>query len=291
MDNIQLIADFDVLLAVDELDKKLHHSLQFHFLSTLVKLPNPSRHLPQGNNNLADKTLQRKIGECSIKPAIAAMDDCLVTAIPGSQLYIPSLAPPSQSELNQKHLTNGELVSTEEMQVDINHHLSPLEKAEIKPNPALLYHTSEEEFECLTAQVEGLIQKLRQRRKTIVRRSKKEKLEANLNQEQINAINLKCKNTPPTRSDNYDRILGYLIDRPTIQLTHKYPLENLVTALLDRDLDAISEADQPQFLDLRGRIMTICRQAKARKFDSDYMRLLEKANNNRVSLVRRVSSR
>ena len=291
MDNIQLIADFDVLLAVDELDIKLHHSLQSHFLSTLVKLPNPSRHLPQGNNNLADKTLQRKIGECSIKPAIAAMDDCLVTAIPGSQLYIPSLAPPSQSELNQKHLTNGELVSTEEMQVEINHHLSPLEKAEIKPDPALLYHTSEEEFECLTAQVEGLIQKLRQKRKPVIRRYKKEQLEANLTREQIDDIKSQCKAMPPTRSDRYNRIYGYLTDKPEIQLTQKYPLKVLATALLDNKPDDISKADQQQFRKLRERIMTICQKARARKFDSDYMRLLEEANNNRVSLVRRVSSR
>ena len=291
MDNIQLIADFDVLLTVDELDKKLHHSLQSHFLSMLVELPNPSHHLQQGSNNLADKTLQRKIGECSIKPAIAAMDDCLLTTIPGSQLYIPSLAPPSQSELNQKHLTNGELVSTEEMQVDINHRLPTPQKARIQPNLALLYHTSEEEFQRLTAQVEGLIQKLRQKRKPIIRRMKKEQLEANLTREQIDAIKSQCREMPPKRTDRYDRIYGYLIDHPEIQLTKKYPLKDLATALLDDKRDDISKADQQQFRKLRDRIMAICYKAKVRKFDSDYMKLLQKANNNRVGLVRRVSSR
>lgn len=280
MDNIQLIADFDILLTVDELNKKLHHSLESHFLSMLVELPNPSHYLQQGNNNLADKTLPRKIGECSIKPVIAAMDDCLLTTIPGSQLYIPSLAPPSQSELNPKHPKNGELFSTEEMQVDINHHLSPLEKTEIKPNPAL--HTSEEEFERFTAQIERLIQKLRQRRKRVVRRSKKEKLEANLTREQIDAIKSQCKEMPPKRSDRYNRIYGYLIDNPAIQLTKKYPLKILTTALLDDKLDDISKPDQQQFRKLRDRIMAICYKAKVRKFDSDYMRLLQKANNNRV---------
>lgn len=283
MDNVQLASDFDVLLAVDELDKELHHALQSHFLSMLVELPNPSHHLQQGNNNLADKTLQRKIGECSIKPAITAMDDCLLTTIPGSQLYVPSLAPPSHSELNQKHPTNGELVSTEEMQVDINHHLSPLEKAEIKPNPALLYHTSEEEFQRLAADVEGLIQKLRQKRKPVIRCFKKELLEANLTRKQIDAIKAQCKEMPPTRRDRYNRIYGYLIDKmPEIELTKKYPIEDLATALLDRKLDDISKADQQQFRKLRDRMMTICQKARTRKFDRDYMNLLVKANNNRV---------
>ena len=177
------------------------------------------------------------------------------------------------------------------MQVDINHHLSPLEKTEIKPSPALLYHTSEEEYQRLKAQVEGLIQKLRQKRKPIIRRKKKEQLEANLTREQIDAIKSQCKEMPPKRSDRYNRIYGYLIDNPAIQLTKKYSLKDLATALLDDKLDDISKADQQQFRKLRDRIMAICYKAKVRKFDSDYMRLLQKANNNRVWLVRRVSRR
>lgn len=282
MDFVGLSTDFSVLLAVDELDKdldkKLHSALEASFLSMSVKLLNPSGHLKQENNNLADETLQRKVGEFSIKPEMTVFDDGLMRASPVSRLNISTLEPPSQSELSQKHRTNEELVSTEEMQVDINHHLSPLEKAEIKPDPAPLYHTSEEEFQRLTAEVEGLILKLRQRTKTVKRRNKKEQLEANLTQEQIDAIKLKCKNKPPTNSDNYDRILGYLIDNPKIKLTHKYPLENLANALLDCKLDDISEADLQEFRELRERIMKICRQAKDRKFNSDYIRLLTKAN-------------
>ena len=87
---------------------------------------------------------------------------------------------------------------------------------------------------------------------------------------------------PPKRSDRYNRIYGYLIDKPAIQLTKKYPLKILTTALLDDKLDDISKADQQQFRKLRDRIMAICYKAKVRKFDSDYMRLLQKANNNRV---------
>ena len=267
--------DFSTLLTAEYLDlpTDLETQSNIYGASVCSEPPASSGYLSQENNNLADNTSRRRIDESSIKPMTPSMAGSLVTISGSSQPNFSSLKLPlpSQAGLSQEPPTNSELVQTEKMAADIQLRLTALEIAKIEVTIAQKRAASRKTVNRLKGRV-------RHKKMLLRRLVTLNKLEANLSAEQIDSIKIESKKYAPTRTETYNRVMRYLVEHPDAQLTGKYPLGFLCTALVNSQEDALAETDHKAFWALRKKVMGVCRSIKSQKIHKEYRRLLGEAN-------------